>query len=85
MRKIKEWIFPVLIVLIAGFLAYRNYIPNTFLLGWDSLHPEFSFSETFMRILNGVWREDQGLGVVAAHSHMADLPHLEGHPLPPDP
>ena len=33
--------------------------PNTWLSGWDTLHPEWNFSLAFERIFNGVWRTDQ--------------------------
>ena len=58
------------------FLALTNYTPNTFLSGWDTLHPEFNFGIAFQREIFGVFRFEQGLGAVAGHSHMADLPHL---------
>lgn len=68
--------YPVLIILICSYLVSKNYQPGTFLLGWDSLHPEFNFKTAFERVIYGVWREDQGLGAVAIHSHMADLPRI---------
>lgn len=68
-------LFAILIALVV-FLAWKNYTPETFLIGWDSLHPEFNFSEAFKRVFFGVWREEQGLGVIAAHSHVADLPRI---------
>lgn len=69
--------FSLLIVLITASLSLVNYQPGTWLSGWDTLHPEFNFSLNFKRVINGVWRAEQGLGAVAGHSHMADLPHLE--------
>lgn len=57
-------------------LALTNYTPGTFLSGWDTLHPEFNFGLGLQREIFGVFRSEQGLGAVAAHSHMADLPHL---------
>ena len=67
---------PIILILAIGLiLAARNYTPNTFLSGWDTLHPEFNFGVAFEREFNGVFRSEQGLGAVAAHSHMADLPH----------
>lgn len=66
----------LLLVLIAGFLAFKNYTPNTFLSGWDTLHPEFDLVINLKRVLWGVWRGDQGLGVVAVHSHMVELPRI---------
>jgi hypothetical protein len=75
-RKLAGIIFPVFLVLIASFVAFKNYSLGSSLLGWDSLHPEFNFSLNFFRTFFGVWREEQGLGVLSAHSHMADLPRI---------
>jgi hypothetical protein len=57
-------------------ISWRNYTPGTFLSGWDTLHPEFDFGLNFKRLIFGVWRQEQGLGAVAGHSHMADLPRV---------
>ncbi len=73
---VKKYFFPLLLVLIVVLLAYANYTPNTFLSGWDTLHPEFNFPLAFQRMISGVWRADQGLGAVAIQSHMADLPRV---------
>ncbi len=67
---------PGLLVLTALLIAFATYKPGTYLTGWDTLHPEFNFKINFQRLINGVWRENQGLGAVAAHSHMADLPRV---------
>lgn len=80
MKKIAQFLkrnlFPLLIVLITTYLSLINYKPGTWLSGWDTLHPEFNFPLNFKRIIDGVWREEQGLGAVAGHSHMADLPRV---------
>jgi hypothetical protein len=76
LKFFKENIFPLLIILICGVLAWRNYAPNTILSGWDTLHPEFNFWLYFKRVLNGVWMEHQGLGAVASQSHPAEIPRL---------
>lgn len=68
--------FPLVLILISAFLCFKNYTPGTYLIGWDSLHPEFNFPEAFGRIWQGVWRAEQGVGAIAAHSHMADWPRL---------
>jgi hypothetical protein len=65
-----------ILVLIAVVLCFLNYTSGTFLSGWDTLHPEFNLNLNLQRLINGVFRVEQGLGAVAAHSHMADLPHL---------
>ena len=65
-----------MLVALAIVVCALNYTPGTWLSGWDTLHPELNFSLNFSRLLNGVWRNDQGLGSVAGHSHMADLPRV---------
>lgn len=75
-KNTKDILYSLLIIGIAGLLSWVNYTPGTFLTGWDTLHPEFNFSLSFQRMLNGVWRTDQGLGAVAIQSHMADLPRV---------
>src|SRR4030042_4692453 len=69
-------LFPSIIFLVAAFICFKNYSPGTYLIGWDSLPPEFNFPEAFRRVWEGVYRAEQGVGVVAAHSHMADLPRI---------
>ena len=72
---IKIW--PILaLFIISTVLCAVNYSPGTFLSGWDTLHPEFDFGLNFQRIFFGVFRIEQGLGAVAGHSHMADLPRI---------
>ena len=73
---LKKNLLPLTIVLITICLSAANYTPSTWLSGWDTLHPEFNFPLNFKRVISGVWREEQGLGAVAAHSHMADLPRM---------
>ncbi|OGH49625.1 MAG: hypothetical protein A3I54_04945 [Candidatus Levybacteria bacterium RIFCSPLOWO2_02_FULL_41_11] len=76
MEFIKRFIFPFLLVVLTVFISFLNYTPGTFLTGWDTLHPEFNFAQNFSNIFFGVFRTDQGLGAVAAHAHMAELPRL---------
>lgn len=79
MQKIEKWagyFLPAFLILTSLILFLRNYTSGSFLLGWDSLHPEFNFSLAFERIFWGVLRGEQGLGALTAHSHMADLPRI---------
>jgi len=71
---IKKNLFAVIIVIISLVVCWLNFTPGTWLTGWDTLHPEFNFPLNLERVFNGVWRTEQGLGAVAGHSHMADLP-----------
>ena len=74
--KITNYIFPLILFFIITAISISNYEPGTWLSGWDTLHPEFNFVLNLKRVLFGVWREEQGLGTVAIHSHMAELPRI---------
>jgi len=65
-----------LIIAIFVFLALiiTNYIPGTFLTGWDNLHPEFNFILSIKRSIFSVWQEYQGLGLLAGTGYVAELP-----------
>ncbi len=75
-KKIKNHILLIVLILITLFVCFKNYTPGTILSGWDTLHPEFNFRLNISREVGGVFRENQGLGAVAAHADMADLPHI---------
>jgi hypothetical protein len=57
-------------------LAVVNYQPNTWLTGWDNIHPEFNFQINLERHLTASWQEYQGTGLPAAMGHAADVPRL---------
>jgi len=75
-RMLQKFAFPTLLLLIVGIISWKNYESGTLLSGWDTLHPEFNFELAFKRVFSGVWREDQGVGTIAAHSHMTELPRI---------
>lgn len=67
----------ILILFILGlgiFVAFRNYVPGTWLIGWDSLMPELNLKLNIARSLSSVWQEYQGLGLLGGMAHAADLP-----------
>jgi hypothetical protein len=69
--------WPVIGLFVLVFILFvSNYTPGTWLTGWDTLHPEFDFSLNISRVISGVWRQEQGVGDVAIHSHMAELPRI---------
>lgn len=76
MFLLKKNFFILILISISAFIAFKNYTPQTFLSGWDTLHPEFNFSLNLSREIFGVFRGEQGLGAVTAHSHMSDLPRV---------
>ena len=73
---LKKNLYPILLVGLVVLISLLTYKQGTFLTGWDTLHPEFNFGLNFERMINGVWREEQGLGALAGHTHMADLPRV---------
>lgn len=72
----KTLAFPLILTFIAIIICVQNYTSGTFLSGWDTLHPEFDFKLNTLRTLFGVFRPEQGLGAVAAHAHMVELPRI---------
>src|SRR5947209_3302816 len=76
MRKRLLNYFPIgLLLVISLTLFITNYIPGTYLTGWDNLHPEFNFWLNIKRSIFSVWQEYQGLGLLAGMAHASDLPH----------
>lgn len=68
-------ILPQLLIFTLVFvLAITNYVPDTYLTGWDNLHPEFNFLSNIKRSLFAVWQEYQGTGLLGGMGHAADLP-----------
>src|SRR3990167_4638809 len=74
--KPSVFVFPLILIITSVILSLQNYTPGTFLSGWDTLHPEFNFKLNIMRTFFGVFRPEQGLGAVAAHAHMVELPRI---------
>lgn len=74
--KWKSWLGPMVLVVLTVLIAWKNYVPGTWLTGWDTLHPEFDFGLNWKRVVWGVWRQDQGVGALAAHSHMVELSRI---------
>lgn len=81
LKKLFRWLklnffdlLPVLfLVIVVAFISYSNYVHGTWLIGWDSLHPEFNFKLNIARSLNVAWQEYQGLGLLGGMAHAADL------------
>ena len=55
-------------------LVVANYVPGSWLTGWDNLHPEWDPLYDLWRSFNSVWQEHQGLGLLGGMAHAADLP-----------
>jgi len=72
-RLFKDYFFPLLILGLTLFIAFRNYTQGSLLLGWDNLAPELNFKLNIVRSLSAVWQEYQGLGLLGGMAHAADL------------
>src|SRR3989344_1365988 len=70
----KKILYPALLGIIVATIAIVNYVPGTWLTGWDNLHTEFDFPMNVYRSIFSVWEEYQGLGLLAGMAHAADLP-----------
>ena len=74
LHEIKNHSLLSLLLIILSLVFITNYTPNTFLTGWDNLHPEFDFSLNIKRSIFAVWQEYQGLGLLGGMAHASDLP-----------
>ena len=61
---------------ISSLLAFLNYEPGTFLIGWDNLNPEFDILMNLKRAMYSVWQEYRGLGLLGGQAHSADIPRM---------
>lgn len=75
-KLLLKFFFPLVLILISAYLSFKNYTPGTYFIGWDSMHSEFNFPLNFERMIGRVWSAEQGVGAIAAHSDMADLPRI---------
>lgn len=75
MKWIKNWYGVILLVLVEGILFFTNYIPGTYLVGWDNVYPELNFAANFQRNIFSIWQEYRGLGLLDGMAHAANLPH----------
>lgn len=72
--KLLDFLFPAIIFILWALVVFANFTPNTYLTGWDNLHPEFNFGLNIMRSLSAIWQEYQGVGLLGGMAHAADLP-----------
>src|SRR3989344_6142475 len=56
-------------------ILISNYVPGTYLLGWDNLVPELNIKLHLMRSIFGVWQENRGVCLYDGMSHIANLLH----------
>lgn len=72
-KLLLKFLAPLFLFLLVSFLFLTNFVPNTYLSGWDNLHPEFNPLMNLERAWQSAWQEYQGLGLLAGMAHSADL------------
>ena len=73
LKFIKNYLFEILIFLLVVGIFITNYVPGTYLIGWDSLQTELYPWLAVKRALFSVWQEYQSFGLVTGMAHAADI------------
>lgn len=63
-------------MIIVTILFLTNFIPGTWLSGWDTLHPEFNWPLYFQRTIFASWQETYGLGAVSIQAYASEFSRL---------
>jgi len=75
-KNLARYLFPIILILSSLIVSFQNFTAETWLTGWDNLHPEFNLTLNLNRALSAVWQEYQGVGLLGGMSHAADLPRV---------
>lgn len=73
LKKSKKYTSTFFLLGIIFYIAYINYIPGTYLTGWDNYQTDLNPSLGVARAFFSVWQEFQSFGLVAGMGHAADL------------
>lgn len=73
LKILKKYIFEILIFLLVVGIFITNYVPGTYLIGWDSLQTELYPWLAVKRAFFSVWQEYQSFGLPSGMAHAADL------------
>ncbi len=71
----KPILYISLLVLLELVIFFTNYLPGTYLIGWDQVSPEFDLSLNLKRAVSSLWQNYRGLGVLDGMAHAANLFH----------
>lgn len=76
MGKLLHKFWPIgILIILETVLFLTNYDRGTYLLGWDTIMPEFNFQANLWRNISGVWATYRGLGLLDGMAHTANLVH----------
>jgi len=73
LNKLKAHFDKIILALVLIVLIWKNFTPNTWLIGWDNLMPELDIWLNLKRSFLAVWQEYQGLGLVGGMGHATEL------------
>lgn len=75
-KYLPSWLTAIQIAIIYAIvvgLFLGNYIPGTWLTGWDNVHPEFSLGDYTRRVVFGAWQEQMGTGGAEAQGYSSEI------------
>ncbi len=72
-RFISKYFFSFILCLIIIIIAVQNYVPGTYLTGWDNYQTDLNPILGIKRAFFSVWQEGQSFGLLAGMGHAADL------------
>lgn len=75
MKRLIKYLPYIAIIGTSFILFFANYVPGTFLIGWDNLMPEFNLWLNIKRNIFAVWQEYRGLGLLDGQAHSANTIH----------
>lgn len=76
MKKFLKNNWPLVFLFFLNFLLLlANFVPGTYLIGWDSTVPELNLNLNLERFIFGVWQEYRGLGTLDGMAHTANIMH----------
>lgn len=75
-RHIVNFFVVIFLTGIVGIVIVRNYVPGTLLTGIDNFHIEFDLSLALFRAWNGLWQENQGVGILSGLAQVTELSRI---------
>ncbi len=75
MKRLLNYLPFIIIIGVSLLLFFSNYLPGTYLIGWDNIMPEFDLWLNIKRNIFAVWQDYRGLGLLDGQAHSANLIH----------
>jgi hypothetical protein len=75
MKRLLNYLPFIIIIGVSLLLFFFNYLPGTYLIGWDNIMPELDLWLNIKRNIFAVWQDYRGLGLLDGQAHSANLIH----------